>query len=281
MFSVCTSTLLGGALLALALAAGAQPAPDRPARKVFAHYMVCIPRAGGGATVEDYQQEIREAQARGIDGFALDCGGWSLREPHYKARTLLIYEAARQLGTGFLLMISADYATDLTLEETCDMVVSFKDHPNQFRWGGKPVLSTFCGEGADNVHGQQVIDCLNARFPDGKGGRNVVYVPYYYPPAQHHGTAGAGACRAGLQHLPRAGWLLLLRGGGDRAATGAMQRTPGRQVGRGGQDLHGLRHPLLPRPRRQLPGLRDPRPRGARGGVGGGRSATMPPGSRS
>lgn len=154
---------------------------DRPTRKVFAHYMVCIPTAGGNATLEDYQDEIREAQKRGIDGFALNCGGWSLREPHYKARTLLIYEAAKQLGTGFLLMISADYATGLTLEETRDMVATFRDHPNQFRWEGKPVLSTFAGEGADNSHGKELIAFLNKEFPDGKGGRDVVFVPYFYP----------------------------------------------------------------------------------------------------
>jgi hypothetical protein len=167
--------------------------PQRPTRKVFAHYMVCIPRAGGGATVADYMAEMREAQARGIDGFVLNCGGWSLHEPHYKARTTLLYEAAKQLGTGFQLMISADYSTGLTLEETKDMIVSFRDHPNQFKWDGKPVLSTFCGEGADNKHGQEVIDFPNREFPDGRGGRAVVYVPYYYPrpniteiPAQAH-----------------------------------------------------------------------------------------------
>ncbi len=153
----------------------------RPTRKVFAHYMVCIPRAGGGATVSDYMAEMRAAQARGIDGFVLNCGGWSVREPHYKARTTLLYEAARQLGTGFSLMISADYSTGLTLAETKDMIVSFRDHPNQFRWEGKPVLSTFCGEGADNKHGQEVIDFLDREFPDGRGGRTVLYVPYYYP----------------------------------------------------------------------------------------------------
>jgi hypothetical protein len=181
--------LVLGALLSLSLCQAA----DRPTRRVFAHYMVCIPRAGGDATVADYMAEMREAQACGIDGFALNCGGWSLREPHYKARTTLLYEAAKQLGTGFQLMISADYATGLTLEETRDMIVSFRDHPNQFKWDGKPVLSTFCGEGADNKHGQEVIDFLDREFADGKGGRTVVYVPYYYPrpniteiPAQAH-----------------------------------------------------------------------------------------------
>ena len=178
--TVPPAVLAGLALLA-ALPAGAATSPDRPSHLVFAHYMVCIPTAGGGATVQDYKHEIQEAQKRGIDGFALNCGGWSLHEPHYRARTLLIYEAAKQLSTGFKLFLSADFAGPLALEEVRDMIVTFRDHPNQLRWDGKPVLSTFCGEGADNKAGQAVIDFLNREFADGKGGRTVVYVPYYYP----------------------------------------------------------------------------------------------------
>ena len=33
-------------------------------RKVFAHYMVCIPTYGGSSKVEDYQREIRAAPSR-------------------------------------------------------------------------------------------------------------------------------------------------------------------------------------------------------------------------
>ena len=95
-------------ILALGLAARA----GDEGRKVFAHYMVCIPGAGGrGSRWRTTRREITGRPGGGIDGFALNCGGWTLREPHYKARTMLIYEAARQLGTGFQLMISADYAT--------------------------------------------------------------------------------------------------------------------------------------------------------------------------
>ena len=62
-------------VLAAVLAVSACHAAERPTRQVFAHYMVCIPRAGGGATVADYMAEMRDAQARGIDGFVLNCGG--------------------------------------------------------------------------------------------------------------------------------------------------------------------------------------------------------------
>jgi len=140
-------------------------------RFVFAHYMVCIPTYGGGSGIGEYQREIRAAQAAGIDGFALNCGGWTLREPHYKRRAQLLYQAAQELGTGFKLLISADYATGLTSEETRDMVESFRSHPNQFRHGGKPVLSTFGG-------GRAQTEFIRAAF---QGDRAIVYVPFYYP----------------------------------------------------------------------------------------------------
>ncbi len=146
---------------------------------VFAHYMVAIPTYGGDSKVEDYMREIQAAQSRGIDGFALNCGGWTANEPHYKRRTQLIYEAAKRLNSGFKLFISADYCCGLSLAETQDMLTSFADHPNQFRYRGKPLLSTFAGEGADNQHGREVCEFLDKL--GGDKGRPCVYVPYYYP----------------------------------------------------------------------------------------------------
>ena len=81
-----------------------------------------------------------------------------------------MYEAARQLGTGFQLFVSADAAA---LDEIPDIVRTLKDHPNQFRYDGKPVLSTFGGTGVDNVLGKERI-----RIAHNEG---AVYVPYYYP----------------------------------------------------------------------------------------------------
>lgn len=140
-------------------------------KKVFAHYMVCNPSFGGDSKIEDYQKEIRAARTAGIDGFALNCGGWSVREPNYKKRTLLIYEAAKQLSTDFKLFISADYATHLTLDETRDMVESFRDHLNQFRWNGRPVLSTFGGR-------EEQKEFIRAEFTNS---RAICFVPFFYP----------------------------------------------------------------------------------------------------
>lgn len=137
-------------------------------KKVFAHYMVCIPTYGGGSSVADYQKEIQAAQAAGVDGFALNCGSWT-KEPYYKQRALLIYQAAKDLGTGFELLLSIDHATGISDAEVKDMVETVREHPNQFRYKGKPVVSTFAG------------DASKTRFLRKTFGDSVVYVPFYYP----------------------------------------------------------------------------------------------------
>lgn len=146
-------------------------ASERIPKKVFGHYMVCFSPTGGGDSLGKLKQEIREAQQRGLDGFALNCGGWSLREPHYKRRVQEIYQAAQELGTGFQLMISADFCCGLTFEEVEDMVESFRDHPNQFRNDGKPVFSTFDGD-AD------LSKFIAKKFV---AERAITFVPFYYP----------------------------------------------------------------------------------------------------
>jgi hypothetical protein len=63
------------------------------------------------------------------------------------------------------------------MEETRDMVESFRDHPNQFRVDGQPVLSTFAG-------GPAVSKFIKDAF---RGTNGVVFVPFYYPtPAVEH-----------------------------------------------------------------------------------------------
>ena len=116
---------------------------------VFAHYMVCF--AAHGERVEDYKREIQEAQAAGIDGFALNCGAWH-DEPHYPRRAKAIYQAAQDLGTGFKLFFSVDFAglkkhpPGEFESYVLDMVKTYGHHPNQFMVDGRAVVSTFGGE---------------------------------------------------------------------------------------------------------------------------------------
>ncbi|MFH1498732.1 MAG: endo-1,3-alpha-glucanase family glycosylhydrolase [Verrucomicrobiota bacterium] len=153
------------------------PVPVRAAdgtagKPVFAHYMVAVPLARGHSTVEDYKVEILQAQAMGLDGFALNAGGWTIEKktPTYKERTTRIYQAAAELGTGFQLLMSADFATKLTFGEFVDMVESFRDHPNQFRHDGRPVISTYKGEN---------IDLTTHAVAEFTGDRAICLVPFY------------------------------------------------------------------------------------------------------
>jgi glucan endo-1,3-alpha-glucosidase len=152
-------------------------APRTEARPVFAHYMTCF-----GSTVDFYKQEIELAQRHGIDGFALNCGEWMVKDKKsgqwtdgaYVKSAEKLYEAAKQLDSGFKLFFSADVNNlrDLTVNMS-DMVTRFYDHPNQFRHGDKRVLSAWAGTPATY---REVIDKLKAQ------GREVCFVPFVYSP---------------------------------------------------------------------------------------------------
>jgi hypothetical protein len=145
-------------------------------KRVFAHYMVCCPTAGSNAGVKDFEREILAAQSRGIDGFALNCGGWT-REGQYKKRVVDFYQAARNLDSGFVLFISADFCCGLTLDEVEDMMRTFYNPPNQFKYDGKPVLSTF-------ITGPELKTVADKMA---KSGKPIVTVPYTFPqPASEH-----------------------------------------------------------------------------------------------
>ncbi|HEY3332539.1 MAG TPA: endo-1,3-alpha-glucanase family glycosylhydrolase [Capsulimonadaceae bacterium] len=140
---------LFAALFTLTVPAKAAPLADNDRHIVFAHYMTCF-----GSTVEFYKQEIELAQRHGIDGFALNCGDWMQVDPatgatkdgYYVTSALRMYEAARQLNSGFKLFFSADVAGLKNLPINMgDMVKRFANHPNQFRAGGKQVISAWGG----------------------------------------------------------------------------------------------------------------------------------------
>jgi glucan endo-1,3-alpha-glucosidase len=59
----------------------APPASASTPHYVFAHYMVCY--SDYGATIQGYEQDIRDAQAAGVDGFALDMPEWNGPDWYY------------------------------------------------------------------------------------------------------------------------------------------------------------------------------------------------------
>lgn len=191
---------------------GHWPVEHQP-RRVFAHYMVCCPAAGSHAGAKEFEREILAAQAAGIDGFALNTGGWQ-REAHYRTKILAFYRAARELGTGFLLFPSADFCCGLTDDEVVDMMRSVYEHPNQFRFEGRPLLSTFTG--GENL--KNIADRLAAE------GKPIAVVPYVFPlpPSEH---PRGGEIDAAFNRVPWAEGFFFFAGPGtgeQHAETNAL-----------------------------------------------------------
>jgi len=127
--------------------------PAMAQRMVFAHYMLAnqdysADDPTGERNIASYEREIRQAQAVGIDGFALNAGGW-LKEPRYIRRASEMFEAAYRLHSGFKLMFSADMCCSNDADDVEDMVRRFANNPRYaslcFKHDGKFVLSTFAG----------------------------------------------------------------------------------------------------------------------------------------
>jgi len=102
--------------------------------------------------------------AAGIDGFALNAGGWvDSRGVHLKAVCQRYFEAA--LGTDFKLFMSPDMGA-LTRADVQDMMDLWKDHPNYFYHEGKQFLSAYSAQVAPNDWWQKTI-----------AGRNIFFAP--------------------------------------------------------------------------------------------------------
>jgi len=139
--------------------------PAHAQRLVFAHYMVTNQDYQGNtdptqeAKIAAYEREIQQAQAAGIDGFALNVGGW-LNQNYYIIYSAQIFEAAVRLNSGFKLMFSADMCCGNGLNDVEDMVRRFANDPRYsqvyFKFNGKVVLTTFSGDNMGTSFWQQV-----------------------------------------------------------------------------------------------------------------------------
>jgi glucan endo-1,3-alpha-glucosidase len=124
-------------------------------RMVFAHYMLTNQdyQSNDDPTqekkIEAYGREIQQAQSMGIDGFALNAGGW-LKQTYYIEYAAQMFEAALRLHTGFKLMFSADMCCGNGADDVEDMMRRFAGNPRYasvyFRFKGRAVLTTFAGD---------------------------------------------------------------------------------------------------------------------------------------
>ncbi|MDX1951868.1 MAG: endo-1,3-alpha-glucanase family glycosylhydrolase [Verrucomicrobiota bacterium] len=140
----------------------------RAEKQVFAHYMVCF--ATYGSSVEAYQREIVEAQAAGVDGFALNVGAWSGPDWYYKARVKSIYDAAEGLNSGFKLFFSLELTNTVDLRE---ILSTYGNRPNSLKKEGKTVVSTY---GQNNTKwAEEVFGPLKEQ------GMDFFFVPHFWP----------------------------------------------------------------------------------------------------
>ncbi len=142
-----------------------------PPKMVFAHFMVAARDYGG--SVAGYERDIQDAQAAGLDGFALNCGAWNGAE--YKNDTAHIFQAAAALNSGFKLFFSADMTGGLSPAEIQDMIKTYGNNPYYFCYNGRPVLSTWGGEGNGAGFWKDAI-----LTPLRQAGYNVYFVPRFY-----------------------------------------------------------------------------------------------------
>jgi glucan endo-1,3-alpha-glucosidase len=157
---------------------------NAPRHYVFAHYMVCF--ATYGETLDGYKREIQDAQAAGIDGFALNVGAWSGPDTYYKSRVELIYDAAEQLGTNFKLFFSIDFANT---NDIVDMLSAYGPRTNSFRIMGtsstnSPLPNAIPSEGKVvlSSFGQNNLDWQGSVFTPLKAkGIQLFFVPHFWP----------------------------------------------------------------------------------------------------
>ena len=161
------------AVIAVLMATTITPAHAQT-KMVFAHYMVTNQDYGAnvnGDKVQGYMREIQQAQAAGIDGFILNCGGW-INTTYYITYTEQIFQAALNLNTGFKLFMSCDFCCGNTVNDAEDMMRRLCNDPNYskvyFKYNNKWVLTTFDGAGQIGTGGFQQIrnDLANGTNPN-------------------------------------------------------------------------------------------------------------------
>ena len=124
---------------------------------VFAHYMLAnqdyqADNSAPERNIASYQREIQQAQAIGIDGFALNAGGW-LKEPRYIKRASEMFESRFSASQGLASnsCFSADMCCSNKSEDVEDMIRRFAGNPRYagvyFRHNNRKfVLTTFSEE---------------------------------------------------------------------------------------------------------------------------------------
>lgn len=105
---------------------------------VFAHYIVGLT---DGQTRDEWQLDISQAKASGIDGFALNIGS---QDSYNAAQLQLAYDVAS--ANGFSMFLSFDMAaSQWTADQISSYINTYNSYGSQLKINNLPVVSTFEG----------------------------------------------------------------------------------------------------------------------------------------
>jgi glucan endo-1,3-alpha-glucosidase len=167
-----TLSLLKCIMGAILFYAGVAPS-EAQTKKVFAHYMVCN-RSYGNGSVTGYKQDIQDAQEMGVDGFALNIGGW---DASYQQNMANLFQAAAEMGTDFKFFISIDRCCGLTDPQILSMIKTYANHSNYFKYNNSSWLSAWAGGGGVTERDWWSNNILN---PLKSSGYNMYFIPYLF-----------------------------------------------------------------------------------------------------
>jgi glucan endo-1,3-alpha-glucosidase len=159
-------------ILSVALTTAARSNDDVPL--VFAHWIVAMPYEKGEGPIVLLSNDIRAAMELGLDAFALN----AFSGPQAKDFFSTFIRAADVVGArNFKFFLSADMSLGFTSQDIVDVVRTFGNDPHYLKIDGKPLLSTFAGQGLGDRWWQD-----NVLSPLESSGIKVSFVPAFGRP---------------------------------------------------------------------------------------------------
>lgn len=138
---------------------------------VFAHWILSIPYKKGEAISVTNTNDIRAAMELGIDGFAINAFSGGQAKKIFPS---FIKAADAIEANNFKLFLSADMSLGFTAQDIVDTIIAFGSNPHYLKVNGKPLLSTYGGQGlGDRWWQDNVLSPLKA------SGNPVTFVPYF------------------------------------------------------------------------------------------------------
>ncbi|BAU55726.1 endo-1,3-alpha-glucanase family glycosylhydrolase [Mucilaginibacter gotjawali] len=140
-------------------------------RKVFAHYMLNI-GTRDNSSVEGFKQDVKEAIAGGVDGFAVNLAGWP---PRYQQNMKNLVQAINEIDADFVFFFSFDKVVHMPDSVIIKVIKQYCNNKNYFRYNGRFFLSAWDPQGSAEDWK------FNVLLPLKKAGYDIYFVPYFAP----------------------------------------------------------------------------------------------------